>query len=622
MAIEYNPNKKDSFYGYINTATSNLRSAENKMADIVNNCEFPSKTAIGRKFAGKPVIRACESCAKSARQDVSTVGTNVRKQVVDFLNADKRAKELANSLTLSLTGAIGKFINKKGEKRGKQTTNLNWAPSYMQGTQANIVNTDGLNWAYSYQGGGAPVGGYKGYSNYTISDFWRDLKKTGATIVNGAYALIGNSTEMIYRVGDKAFELGERLVSYPYYALKDEWTNVTSGGKKKVSNLNNLMNSATENVAKTSYIKKYHNAKYKQPSYKQLDDMSYADLNKFLGDEVLKSPLIKEMKNGLKVRDEKDKANNDPLLLRTPDMYRLIFKKENIFTKDSVCQGGAYVKDKVMIYCDIDSDKSAGQMHVVVNDHSLFWNQDCKIVASVDVESHSNDITYIPKDEIILHPDHNNKKIDVYKLKKGKGEYDYTIEKINELEDKNADAIAYDEVTDKIIAVNGTDADVYSRDDYLAGKKEPETKFKVADQIKDTRDKDDCTYYNYRAGATAYNGVLYIAYNGFEEDKEKYEDEDVQKSNMISLLDYESGGKPIGRIMDNVAQELESIDHNEAGKMITFVNYGQKTRVFISETLNISQVATDYRNEQTMKAKTKKNDKNIKNTNRIDKIKK
>ena len=49
--------------------------------------------------------------------------------------------------------------------------------------------------------------------------------------------------------------------------------------------------------------------------------------------------------------------------------------------------------------------------------------------------------------------------------------------------------------------------------------------------------------------------------------------------------------------MDNVAQELESIDHNEAGKRITFVNYGPKTRFFISETLNISQVATDYRNE-------------------------
>ena len=610
MAIKYNPNKEDKFYGYINTAASNLRTAENKMADIVNNCEFPSKTIIGRRFGKKSVIESCKSSAASAHQGVSTVGANVRKQVADFLNADKRVKELANSLTLSLTGAAGKFINKKGEKRGKQTTNLNWAPSYMQGTTINIANTDRLNWAYSYQGGGAPLGGYKGYSNYTLSDFWRDFKRTGATVVNGFYALIGGSTEMIYRAGDKAFELGGRLVSSPYYALKDAWTNVTSGGKKKESNLNNLMNSATKNVAKTSYIKKYHNAKYKQPSYKQLDDMSYGELNKFLGDEVLKSPLLKELKNGLKVAD--DETNNNPLLLRTPDMYKLIFKKSNIFSAESVCQGGAYVNDKVMIYCDIDSDQSAGQMHVVVNDHSSFWNQDCKIVASIDVESHSNDITYIPKDGIILHPDHNNKKIDVYKLKKGKGEYDYTIEKINELEDKNADAIAYDEVTDKIIAVNGTDADVYSRKDYLAGKKEPENKFKVADQIKDTRDKDDCTYYNYRAGATAYNGVLYITYNGFEQDKEHYVYEDVQKSNMISLLDYESGGKPIGRIEDNVPQETESIDHDEKGNLITFVNYGPKTRVFISQTLNISQVATDYRNEQTMKAKTKKTDENIK----------
>lgn len=111
----------------------------------------------------------------------------------------------------------------------------------------------------------------------------------------------------------------------------------------------------------------------------------------------------------------------------------------------------------------------------------------------------------------------------------------------------------------------------------------------ILDRIRELEDKN--------ADAIAYDEVLYITYNGFEEDKEEYVYEDVQKSNMISLLDYESGWKPIGRIMDNVAQELESIDHNEAGKRITFVNYGPKTRFFISETLNISQVATDYRNE-------------------------
>ena len=350
-------------------------------------------------------------------------------------------------------------------------------------------------------------------------------------------------------------------------------------------------------------------------SYEELYNMDGKEMDKILGDNVLESPILQNLKNPLKVAD--DETNNDPLIIRTPDMPRLTFKVKNTFFIDknnenntSVCQGGTYINKNTVVYCDVNSDQEKGQLHVVVNRNTFYFNQECDIVASIDIDSHSNDITYIEKDGIILHPDHDNNKIDVYQLKKVKGKYEYTIEKVNELEDKNADAIAYDEVKDKIVAINGRDAEVYSRDDYLSGK-QPEIKFRVADQIKDTRNKEDSTYYNYRAGATAYNGVVYIAYNGFEEDKEYYEYEDVQKGNLITALDYEQGGTPIGQIKDDIPQELESIDHNEKGNLVLFSNYGPKTRVFETEfdNANIEQIANNYRNEQIIKVKTTKKNK-------------
>ena len=354
-------------------------------------------------------------------------------------------------------------------------------------------------------------------------------------------------------------------------------------------------------------IKKWGILEY---SYEELYNMDGAKMDKILGDNVLESPILQNLKNPLKIAD--DKTNNDPLIIRTPDMPKLIFKVANKFFidknneyKTSVCQGGAYVDKNVMIYCDIDSNQEKGQLHVVVNKHKFYFNEECDIVASIDVNSHSNDITYIEKDGIILHPDHDNNKIDVYQLKKGEGKYEYSIEKVNELQEKNADAIAYDEDKDKIIAINGRDAEVYSREDYLSGK-QAESKFRVANQIKDTRDKDDSTYYNYRAGATAYNGVIYIAYNGFEEDKEEYDKNDVQKGNLITVLDYEQGGTPIGQIKDDIPQELESIDYNEEGNLVLFSNYGHKTRVFETknDNANIEQIANNYRDEQRVAAKT------------------
>ena len=371
---------------------------------------------------------------------------------------------------------------------------------------------------------------------------------------------------------------------------------------KLVNGSNELLNNAIKTVlaaekdafgglmlGKTKYIG------FGKYSYEDLDNMSYDELNKFLGDKVLNSPVLQTLKNGL---DE----NNDPYILRrTKDMYKLYHRIFNVATPDSVCQGGAYIGNGMIAYCDIDSKKDCGKLHIVVNNQKYKPNPTCEIISSIDVNGHSNDITYIPKDNIIIHPDHAKKEINLYQIDKDT----YEITKIKTIKDRNADAIAYDSEKDKIIAINATDAEVYSREDYISGDKQPESKFKVADQIKDTRDEDDCTYYNYRAGATAYDGVLYLSYSGFEEDKEYYEPEDTLKTNMITVVDYEQGGTPIGQIKDNIPQEVESIDHDENGDLIYFSNYGPKTRVFKTKLVNTKVIAENYKKDTAIKAKKK-----------------
>lgn len=335
-------------------------------------------------------------------------------------------------------------------------------------------------------------------------------------------------------------------------------------------------------------------------SYDELDKMKYDDLNRLLGDNILKTPVIQNFKNPL---DE----NNDPFILRrTNDMYILMHRIFNEATPNSVCQGGVYIGDGMVAYCDIDSEKGRGKLHIVVNNQKNKFNPTCDIISSIDINGHSNDITYIPENNIIIHPDHTNNEINLYQIDKKT----LKITKIKTIKNRNADAIAYDSEKQRIIAINGTDAEVYLKNDYLSGDKQPISKFKVADKIKDTRDKEDCTYYNYRAGITAYNGVVYISYSGFGTDKEhySYSDGDRTKSNLITALDYTHGGTAIGQIKDNIPQEVESIDHDEEGNLVYFSNYGPKTRVYISKlkNTNLNEIASNYKNEQKMKAKTVK----------------
>ena len=273
MPIEYNPDKKTIFNNYIDVAVSNLKKAETEASCLLNFI-FPSKTIIGRRFNKRTQISTLKGNINSAYKSLSTIKSGVQEQVNKYLKANEAVMNITENLNLKLTGATESLFGNSSKKE-KQTTNLNWAPSYMQGTQTRVVNTDGLNWAYSYQGGGAPVGDHKGYSNYSLSKLYRDFKRTGATVINGIDAFSEGATEMFFGGGDKAFELGGRLVASPYYALKDIWTYASSGGKKKGNNLKNAWSSTMEYVGDTSLIEKQHNADHQQESYKKFDKNVY-----------------------------------------------------------------------------------------------------------------------------------------------------------------------------------------------------------------------------------------------------------------------------------------------------------------------------------------------------------
>ena len=222
-----------------------------------------------------------------------------------------------------------------------------------------------------------------------------------------------------------------------------------------------------------------------------------------------------------------------------------------------------------------------------------------KILASIDVESHSNDITYIPKDGTVIHPDHQNEKIDIYKLNKGKGKDEYSFEKVGEIKGKNGNIITYDKERDNIVLIEKSDGEVYKREDLLKGG-DPVAQFKVPEKVKD---QDNSIYYNYRGGGTSYDGTLYVTYSGFPTDKEgySYAKGDRTIGNLTVAIDYENGGTPIGQIKDDVPQEVESIDNDEDGQLVYYYNYGHKTRIFKTNTdqTNVKKISNDYKKGQT-----------------------
>ena len=248
--IGYDSNNKSTFNGNIDSAISNLKKAEKETRSL-QGLKQPHRTIIGRRFNKKSVIEQCKSSIGTCYNSLSSVQSSVQDKVNEHILAEKKVNDILKNV------------------------NLNMAPSYMQGTTQKVTNNDELNWAYSYQGGGTTLGGYKGYNNLTWKDLLNGLKKTGATLVNGIDAFSEGATEMFFGGSDKAFELGGRLVTSPYYALKDAWIYASSGGKKKGNNLKNAWSSTMEYVAEPSLIEKQHSYDHQQESYKKFDKNVY-----------------------------------------------------------------------------------------------------------------------------------------------------------------------------------------------------------------------------------------------------------------------------------------------------------------------------------------------------------
>ncbi len=111
MAIKYNPNKWLFFNGYIESANTNLKTARNRLEDILTQCTFPSKTIIGRKFDKKSVIRSCSNSVYNMRLDLLTVKSDVIDKVFGFLKAEEKSKSLTSSLKLTIKGVTDDFAN-------------------------------------------------------------------------------------------------------------------------------------------------------------------------------------------------------------------------------------------------------------------------------------------------------------------------------------------------------------------------------------------------------------------------------------------------------------------------------------------------------------------------------
>lgn len=412
-----------------------------------------------------------------------------------------------------------------------------------------------------------------------------------------------NSAETILRsiTIPETFE-NRRKISESIRLLKATSNGIKSSNTQLDKKINQINAVSKKNIIFKNIISSKKSLGLNGYSDKDLDNMSYNDLNKLLGDMVLNSRNIQNMKNPLN-------ENNDPIntAFRENNMYKYIYRILNGYTEKSVCQGGTYLDKNTIAYCDIDSDKESGKLCIVKK--GILGRITGKTISSIDVNGHSNDITYVKKDRIIIHPDHEKKQINLYKL-----DENYNVIGRKVLYNKNADAIAYDPVRDNIIVVNGVDAEVYSKDTYLKGDKKPDSKFKVADQILDTRDKNNTTYYDYRAGATAYDGKLYISYAGFVNHVtgDESHSHGEEKGNLISILDYEKKGYAVGHIKDDIKQEIESIDFTEGGDLVTWHNYGPKTRVFETDLVNAKVIAENYNKETTIKAKTRKSGPRIK----------
>ena len=415
-----------------------------------------------------------------------------------------------------------------------------------------------------------------------------DLKKA-ASLINGNSKKDTNKLlSQIQGLGNSIIRTNNNLTASAKRASTaeiDMKTQIQNLSKKIGNNINLKFSSIS------TKRKNRNESKEKELSYEELNKMKYSQLIEVLGNKVLSTPVLQHLKEPL---DDKD--TEIPSQLRTKNMFQYKYRIVNAYDNEfSVCEGAAYWNPDVIVYCDVNTRKEKGIMRFmhrkeIYDQKKGRYDRTALEISNTKIQGHSNDITVIPEDKVILQIDDKKNSINVYKVDKN-----YKATKTKTIKDIKANGIAYDKKTKEVVIVHATDAEYYTKDDLLNSntKPKPEEKFKIPDKIKD---KKNSTYYNYIQGIAAEDGLLYVSYSGFNTDKDKYgAKEDKVLGNMIVTYDYKKEGKAIGRTVDNVKVEIEGFDFDEKGDLVAFYNGGHWTRVFKTDLVNSKDISEKYK---------------------------
>lgn len=258
----------------------------------------------------------------------------------------------------------------------------------------------------------------------------------------------------------------------------------------------------------------------------------------------------------------------------TPDMLEYVCFIENTFEDSSQCQGATWIGDDILAFCDIDGHKHHPDCGCIRFIRTTSDPDYIERKSNIEVVSHSNDVAYIPEDDILLHPNHETKEVNVFYLNE-----DYKVEDKSTVKNKRIDGIGYDKDNKTIVTTDCMSVEVYNKDDFLNGK-ESKTKTMIPDAITDEKNG---MYYNQRGGIAVKDGKMYVGYTGYEKDKRSYdvhnkEDPDIPKGNMVAIYDCETG-KCEGRIMNDNNGEVESVSFDDDGNLIWFLNCENDTYV-------------------------------------------
>ena len=365
-------------------------------------------------------------------------------------------------------------------------------------------------------------------------------------------------------------------------------SNHSSAGGNSSLKYRTLPSMRKSNISYTEITK--HSGAYGR-SYEELDNMKYSQLVELLGKKALETPVLQNLEEPLDATDTEISEE-----LRTMNMFHYRYRIVNSYhNEDSVCEGAAYWDKDTIVYCDVNTKTEQGQIRFmrrneIYDSKKGRYDRTASELSHMEVEGHSNDITVIPEENKILHINNKNNTIEVYKVDKN-----YNLVKTKTISNIKANGIAYDKKTKEVVIIHGTDAEYYSKDNFVNSKSKPKPKekFKITDKVKD---KDNSAYYNYVQGIAAEDGMLYISYSGFNSDKNKYGGKDDKViGNMIVTYDYKNGGKAVGRINDNVKVEIEGFDFDENGNLVAFYNGGHWTRVFDTDLVNSKDISEKYK---------------------------